>query len=717
MALDPYQLCPCGSSKKIKFCCSKDIVNELDKVIRAVQGEQRVAALSSVAKLIDEKGPRLALLALRADVELSLGQLDQADQTIDEFLSVSPDNPVALALSAIHACSKNDLESAVEDLQQSLEHLNDVMPPSVYSAIGVVGQTLLSNGDVLGARGHLLMQAGLAGERDENPVRLLMRINMMPEIPLLLKQDYHYAEAPEGAEWAAEFDTAMQLAKKGAWVAACEKLDELDEKHPKQTAVLKNVAILSGWVGQRDEASIAWRSYSQQNDVPLDEAVEAAAIAQMLDPKAERDELDSVAVTYNVKDVERLMELLLSNSRVAKMPIDLSEMASDEGPPPKSAYWLLDKEVPESGENLTRDAIPNVLGEVYVYGKQTDRPGRIEYSILRDEEFDARKDSLVELFGEQFDGEPTEQVAGPVSKVAAVLTWRWRLPDDTPAEKRRELVSEQRRESILRRWPELTLKTLGGKTPRELAADPANKVPALAAVMLLELSNEQDRDEVDFNELREELGLPTRDALDPADIDVMTLSLIRIPLVIVEKLSDDDLLTLYRRSVLKYAVTAIRKIAEEVLQRESMNERVDKNEAYDLLIRTATDSADALRHVEDATKASADLGESPARWLLAELSIRLSRYEAERAQEIVQTLQMRHRDEPGVAQGLYEILVNYGLISPDGTPAAMPAGVPQEVGAASVAAAEPESKLWTPDSPEPAAPGEQKSKLWVPGMD
>lgn len=716
MALDPYQHCPCGSGKKIKFCCSKDIVGELDKLIRSVQGDQRVAALTTVSKLIDEKGPRLALLAIRADVELGLGKLDEADQTIDEFLGASPDNPVALALSSIHACGKNDLESAIEDLQQSLEHLDDAMPPSVYSAIGMVGQTLLANGDVLAARGHLLMQAGLAGERDENPIRMLMRINMMPEIPLLLKQDFHYAECPDGVEWSGDFEDAMNLAKRGAWVAACEKLDDLDEKFPKQTAILKNVAILSGWVGQHDEASIAWRSYSQQDGIPLADAVEAAALAQMLDPDAEKDEIEAVAAIYEVPDVERLMELLLSDSRCTKMPIDPAEMAGDEGPPPKAAFWLLDKTVPDSGVDLARDAIPNVLGEMYIFGKQTDRAARIEYHILRDEEFDARKQALSDLAQDFIADETTEEVVGSVSKVSAILTWRWRLPDDTPAEKRQQLVSEQRRETILTRWPEMKLKALGGTTARELAADPAGQVRALAAVLLLELSNESNNADFDFNELRQELGLPTRDAIDPADIDVMTLSLLQIPFVDVDKLSDEDLLTLYRRVVLKYAVTAMRKLAEEVLRRESLDDKVDKNEAYDLLIRTAPESDDALRHVEEAKEAAATRGESPARWLLAELSIRLSRYEAETAQSILQTLQTRHRDEPGVAQGLYEILVSYGLISPDGTPAAVPAGAAQPA-AAVQPAAEPSSKIWTPDSPEPAAPTEQKSKLWVPGMD
>lgn len=149
MSLDPYQPCPCGSGNKIKFCCSKDIQAELDKVIRAVQGEQRASALDHIHKLIAEKGPRNALLAVKADVQLSLGKFEEADATIDEFLAASPDNPVALSLSAIHACSQDDLEGAIEDLQQAMEHLDGMLAPSVYSAIGVVAQTLLQAGDVL----------------------------------------------------------------------------------------------------------------------------------------------------------------------------------------------------------------------------------------------------------------------------------------------------------------------------------------------------------------------------------------------------------------------------------------------------------------------------------------------------------------------------------------------------------------------------------------
>jgi len=715
MSLDPYQPCPCGSGNKIKFCCSKDIQAELDKVIRAVQGEQRASALDHVHKLIADKGSRNALLAIKADVQLSLGKFADADATIDEFLAASPDNPVALSLSAIHACSQNDLESAIEDLQQAMEHLQGMLAPSVYSAIGVVAQTLLQAGDVLAARGHLLMQAGLAGDQDENPVRLLMRINMLREVPLLLKQDYMYADCPEGVEWAEEFEAAKKLALRGAWIAACEALDVLEEKYPGQPAILRNIGILSGWVGQRDEAVVAWKKYARLDGVPLDDAVEAEALAQLLDPAAEVDELDSMVVVYTVSDTEKLMELCLSYKRVSKMPVDLSELSAEGEPPPKAAFWLLDRPVPESGLELARDAIPNVLGEMYIFGKRTDRDARLEFSVLRDESFAAAKAALKDVLGEYLSDSPTEEVAGQVPKVTAALTWRWRLPDDTPPAKRREFVAEQRAEVMLNRWPELSLKTLDGKTPREAATDPKLKVPTLAAILLLELGSEQNGGDFDFNELRKSLGLPTRDTIDPAGIDALKISIVKIPLLDVAKVSDEDLLMLYRRVVLKHASEAIRHLAKEVLHRSSLNGKVDKNETYDLLIRTAVDAGDALNYVADAKKTAAEAGESPARWLLAELSIRLSTADTAECQKLVQTIQTRYMQEPGVAQGLYEILVSYGIISPEGTPAGPRPGSRPPMPAAA-ATAEPSSKLWTPDAPA-AASGGEKSKLWVPGMD
>jgi len=152
------------------------------------------------------------------------------------------------------------------------------------------------------------------------------------------------------------------------------------------------------------------------------------------------------------------MELCLSDKRVSKMPVDLSELSAEGEPPPKAAFWLLDRPVPESGIELTVDAVPNVLGEMYVFGKRTDRDARLEFAILRDERFEATKTALTDVLGEFLNDSPTEEDNGQVPKLTATLTWRWRLPDDTPPSKRQELIKEQRREVYLHRWTELTFK-------------------------------------------------------------------------------------------------------------------------------------------------------------------------------------------------------------------------------------------------------------------
>ena len=81
----------------------------------------------------------------------------------------------------------------------------------------------------------------------------------------------------------------------------------------------------------------------------------------------------------------------------------------------------------------------------------------------------------------------------------------------------------------------------------------------------------------------------------------------------------------------------------------------------------------AKRRCGTSTEARQDAtgeGKSPARWLLAELSLRIGRREGEEANRLMQMLTSRHLREPGVAQQLRDILVAYGIISPDGQPAA-----------------------------------------------
>jgi hypothetical protein len=717
MTLDQYQPCPCGSGKKIKFCCCKDIVQGLDKVMRAVEGEQRVAALDQVNRLIEQHGDREALLALKADVQLSLENFDGARDSALRLLKKVPHNPVALGLSAIIAAMEDEVTLAVERLQEALECTDQVMLPAVYSSINAVAQSLLSHGDVLAARGHWLMQAGLAGDRDRNPVDVLMRIHLAREVPLAMKEDFFYAEPDTDVPWKGEFAAAMTSARRGTWLAACESLMSLSEKAPGQIAILKNIAILRSWLGQGELATAAWRAVAQLESLSIDERVEAEVLAQMLDKETLDRQIDEVTQVYHVEESEPLMEVLLSSKQITPMPVNPAELVDDDEPPPKGAFWLLDRTMIEATEDIRPQDVPRVVGELYLFSKQTDRDARLEFVVTKNDQFVEKVDKLRSVIGDLASEQPkSQEKTGSVSATVEAISWRWRLPNEVTRQQQQALLQEQQRAMLLTTWPDCPLAVLDQKSPREVAADEQYRAPLLAAILVMELNSEQAQRPFDYDLLRENLGLPTSAPLEPGSFDLFRVPLMRMTRIQVDKLSNEELLTVFNRAMLKRHSAAVRHFAVEALQRD-LGDNIKVEDIYDALISSSIETDDALRYIDEARQYSLEKGESPARWLLSELSIRLPRMEADTCDQLIQTLQTRHMEEPGIAEGLYRLLVSYGVITPEGQPTTA-AG---RAGPAPQAVAEPAAEvgqIWTPGG-DAAAPAQsaQKSKLWVPGMD
>ncbi len=724
MSLDPYTLCPCGGGDKVKFCCCKDIVPELEKIMRAVEGDQRAAALDQIEKLITANGERLALLALKADLQLVLGGIEAAEETIAKFQKAAPYNPVALALSAIVSASKSEVEAASEKLQRSLEYIDQKMPESVYTAIGIIGRLMLTQGHVLAARGHWILQAGLAGGRDEDPITLLSRLNASPQIPLLLKEDWTLAECPPDVPWAGEFDAAFKSARRGAWLAARESLASLAAKVDEHRAIVKNTAIFHGWLAETEAAVAAWHKYASMEGVDQDEAVEAEALAQLLGNYADEEEMDELTVSFAVPDVDRLMESLLSHKQVSQMNVDLQELVDENEPPPKAVFWLLDRPLPDTGVGLQRDQIPWVVGDLIVHGKRTDREARLELVLLAHDDIEDRKKVATDVLGDLIGEIVSEEKSGSAAVMSEAMTWRWRLPDDTPMDLRNEFLDAQHRDVMLEIWTQLPHAVLDGKTPAEAAQDDAYRIRLLALVLRTELASSESERDFDFNELRERLGIPRAEPISGEGQHVLALTMIQLRRLIVEELEDESLYIAFQRAVLKGLNQVIFRAGREMINRDRLPKGLDKHQVYEAVVNAAPNSDVGLEIVEEAAALAKANGESPARWLLAELSLRLPRLESDHCSRLIQKLQSQHMGEPGVADGLYRLLVAYGVISEDGKFAAGAAAAPDAApGASAPPAAAPQqagegSGLWTPDGPPPASGDEpQKSKLWVPGMD
>ena len=711
MAVDPYAMCPCGSGKKLKFCCT-DLVGDIEKIQRMIEGDQPRAALQHASQTLAQHPGRSSLLDLKAKLELMLGELSDAEATVAEFIERDPKNSAAFAQQAVVQAASQGGRAGVLPLQHALTLVTDTMPRRVLEGIGAVGQALLIEGNIFAARAHLWLYQGIAGKQDTRALDLLMRLNQSAGLPLLLRDHLYMKPLPEGHEGAPDFDRAQVFASRGMWQPAVQVLDALCGLYTSLPSLIYNRALVQGWLGDTQAFAKGMHEYaaaypSEQDPIAWDDAVETEALAQLVDPELKDPAIDVIKLTYPVQDEVALLENLTGNRQIASYEIDPAEHTAEEGPPPRAAYLLLDKLLPESGTQITREEVPSVVGVLSHYGKQTDREERLELVLDRSDAFDSHRELLQSAAGNAVGPLLEEERIGESSAAEQVLSWRWHFPVDTPPIRRRELLSEQRRHAILHDWPAMPRAVLSGKSPTDAAQDESLRVALSAAVLLLEQGGNNQRHSDAFGELRQQLGLPTPEPIDPSDLDVEQLPIGRLTRLNFDKLSDQDLVSLYQRAAVIGARGAVATTAREIIKRPTAAELTDIDEAFVRLITEEEDTNAALQMLDEARQRSESLGKSTASWDLLELELHIVEGSPDEANRVLTHLRQEHLEEPGVAEQLYQIMYALGATpeTMQAAPADQPAGVTAEPAAAAGA------KIWTPGGDADAGGGQ---KLWTP---
>jgi hypothetical protein len=711
MPFDAYSTCPGGTGKKIKFCCS-DLVGELEKIDRMIEGEQFVACRDVVTKL-DEKHPgRPCLLSWKLLLEQMTGDHEAATRTLTGFIANHPNNPIALAETALQRAQEGDIHVAIGFMQSAIEASGEQLSERVYAAIGALGEMLLMAQQIFPAFAHLTLQVTLSGGQDQRPLELLMRMENSPSVPMLLKGRLEYVEPSAQASWHGAFEEIVGLAVRGSWRAAKSRLEKLVDQAADDPALWHNLATLRGKLGDYAGCVEALRRYASLagRGVSLAGAVEAEALAQSLDRDNAEGTVDSLLVTLGIHDIDELERRLASDRQADRMDVDPRALAEEESPPPRAVYWLLDRPVVSSGPDLPADQIPQILGHVLIFGKQTDREARLELDVQRTL-FPQALEILKRVAGDSLGDVQSEEVTGHVSTAQLAMSWQWRLPSDMTAAHRSKLLAEQRRVLLLERWPNLPLPLLAGRTPAEAAGDPAYHVPLLAAILVLELSETEPSNWGSYDELRRQLNLPVPPPVDSAAVDVQNISLVQLTRVAFDKLPDVQLKQAFSRLVGAGFAPAIHAASLELTRRESP-ELVDyRLAAYRNLARDEQDPEKAMQLIATGRELSNQARRSCALWDLEELNLRIEQQDGKRVAELIVHLRDQHGREPGVAEALASVFMRLGMIGPDGR-VRMPAAAAQEAPGIVVPGAEAAAgKLWTPDSGTPAA---TKSGLWVP---
>jgi hypothetical protein len=707
MAVDPYSACPCGSGKKLKFCCS-DLVADIEKISKLVESDQPHAALKHVEKLLAKEPDRPSLLDMRAMLELSLHEHEAAEKTIEHFLRVAPDNPAAHAQAAMLAADRGDTAAAVEKLQDALERTDNAMPQRVFEALGAVGHALLLAGDFIAARAHLVLYAGIAPEGDERALELLLRLNLQGGLPLLLRDDLKLMDPPDRFAEVnkSAFEEANRLARRGlARRAAADFAKLINDANP-QPAVVYNLTLMHGWLGHVDKFVAGLHQFARLN-VPLDDAVEAEALAQLLDPNLHDAKLASIRLIYPIKDEDAATERLASDKRIERYELDPEVLDEDEVTRPRSTHILLDRPVPRSGAELTVDQAPSVLAFLSVYGKRTDRDAQLHVTTDRGEHFEDVKSLVAEILGDAIGGEESSEVVAEKTASEEALSWRWRLPEDTPPARRRELLTERRRLAILRDWTAAPRAALDGLSPRDAAKRPDLKIPLMASVLIIEQAAANPDERELFDQLRKDLSLPAAERVDPSNVNWDRLPLVRIPRIDLSKASFDRLMQQFNRAAMTGAAVASLALAKEIVSRDVQG--VDIGPVYRQLIRSEPDPDHALQWIEKAKAWAANAKQPGGEWTLLELEVQIERGDPAGVQNALNDIQANHLNEPGVADATYRLLYSAGLLAPRQGPGAMPAG---RTTLESPSAATEPGRIWTPG--QEAAPAGNKPAIWTP---
>lgn len=725
MPLDQYQPCLCGSGKKFKFCCSNDLLAELGRVVHMLEGDQRAAALEQVTHLIEAKGKRASLMTLKTRIQMMMEDMDGAAETAAEFLEIAPQSPVARALAATAAALRGDTATAVERAQRAIELCADSqkVPHEIYLAIGEIARLMLLEADFLGARGNLLLQLRMTGPERSAAAEQLARIDVSPRLVPHLKLNFDLKECPASVVWREDFQKAVAHANAGRWWKACEAFETLASRFANQPSILYNLAVIRSWLGNASVTHAAWKAYASLPGIPLDEAVDAMVLAFLANEREDRTNIDIVTVTHAVKDVDRLMERCLSLKNVHRSEVEFSQWDTEaNGPPPKALFLVDDRPPLEKNEQATRADLSRIVGELLIFGRQTDREPRCCFSLHRDGNYAANLALLREAAGEWIDTASTEEVTDSDSVFEVVFTPRLRVPDWASSEQVRAWFDEEMRDRLLNLWPQTPEPTLDGKRPVDLATDPASRIRLLAAIRYVEARLELAGMPCDANDLRQKLGLPTCDPIDPSGVDLRELPVTQYYRVDVAKLTNEQLPEFMHRAMYYGSRNLPRKLARVLVARPELEKTQLGIDCHLILAEDASPGDEALDHLKTARSIADALKAPHSNIMLTEMNIRLMRGEVNEFRHIMQHLQQHHANEPGVQEALMDIMQRYGVMLPDGRVALrLPRGRKADGAADGGAAAAPASKIWTPDSGAPVAggplappPTEGKSKLWIP---
>lgn len=710
MPLAPYDPCPCGSGKKLKFCC-QSISDEMDRALRLMDGNQPRVALQQLETLARKHPSNTWIGTTRALILIELADASTARDVLRALLEQNPDHEFAIVLMAAATFQAEGFDGAKKAIHRAFQRGAKKFPSMVSGLAATMASILAQRQQLMAAREHLALALRLSPEerRQELFVQLL-EFDGDPAIPYPLRGSHALPAVSGNEEHQKEIRKAQKYAAVGCWNTAADLFLALTRSVTDSAELWHSVGLCRAWDGDEVQAADALHRAAQMY-ADFRTAVECETLAQLFDRNHATDLIDICTYEGKIESVGRLLTLLGENPQFLRFPVPTGADREPNGP--VAACQILDRPQWSSDDfsQLTADSIPKFQAHLSIYDAVTDsqEPPSLYLTGDRGPDLEAAR-SLLESVAAglvQWRNDKAQpEVTGAVPVESEPLRWRWSIPVRTPMRRIRELKDQQWQRVLNEIWPATPQKSLGGQTPTQAATDPRRKVAVEAAVYVLDAQCQQQSRDLDVPEYLARFGLEPLAHLEVNEsTQLSTLSVMQMHCLPIEKLTDAQLISVVNRALLTRHEGFLYRVLKVAFSRPDCEGELDMPRSLRAIVDLCAGQGrgdEALHWIEFArSKPSKDKSpfEYQWSWDMTELALRLE----DPTDPALKPLLDRfvHYYSPKVPQmrGYIEnMLHSYGVPSP--------------WDAVTIVTSETAREIWSGDPAAPAAP----SKLWLPGQ-
>lgn len=739
MALDVYSPCPCGSNKKLKFCCH-GIEADIERVVRHQSAKQYKQALQ-VLMALERTNPQSAWVKNLAAFTLMMDRrAPEAKAPLAKVLETQPDNLYSISLFGLASFLGDGWKAGKMAIQRAFQRCSAEYPHIVYFLARSIAEFMAGSGSVLAHRQYLALAMRLANEENrENVFVELIDFDGDTKIPYVLRGSHDLVPVAGDEAFEKEIRKGAKLAFLGCNEAAAGIFGKLAEAAAADLAGLNgddatkkrsltadlwwNCGICQAWDGDEKSAAESLHK-SAKLTADFEVAVERETLAQNLERRGDRDSTHRVVQrTYKAKSVSRLLTQLDSVPQFARMPKPEGQQVDPRQP--AANYRVLSKDaITESNDAaFTLDTVPTVLADIVVFDRNdaTNQDAGVAIIGIEGPTF---SDSVAKF--ETAAGDEIEKVELPGSDNGVVtnsmfekeflpLQWRRHYDPATPMGIIRRINREVWKRFLDLEWANTPLSALGGKTPQEAIGDDALRVPLAAWLQQLDMYGDRFGLPYDVNEGRAKYKLPALQTLDMSsdDNNVGTLSILQFARLPFDKLDDSQLVAAFKRATLVQHKGSLKQLLVKIVERPSCHDKLDISRVYRFLSDISallSDSSEAIQWLNKERERQVPVTEQFEHSLdcdMRELRYRLDTPHTEECNNLLRRMWDYYGAKvPEVRGYVTNVVTHYRIAAPWMAAASEPA-------LAGVGGAVTSGGIWTPDATanQPAAAG----KLWVPG--